>query len=360
MRVSIFASLSSLAILSAASLFVTKPNVDENLKTTRNVSRSARLLVVNQDSDKSDDPFGNSDSNIDPFESGKRRASPPAKQTTKSAVKPDHEKLPASATAKKNLEDILEVSISWDYNETPFGELLDDWREKFKINIILDQSAMDDSLTQDEIITFSAKKISFRQALTLMLKSKNATFCTQNGVLLLISKDVGNDPEYLERTIINVRSLLTLIKASEPEHMNAQSSLQGIQIFLARPRQQGGFGGGGGVFNFPQGLGGGEKGGLGSVNLTDEQAKVVQKIQKGGANELVLKGNFVVNPKIHSPSQRLVDLLQTTIAPNSWVDTNGDGTIDIVGGMLVLTQTNQNIHETREFLKELEYFLSKE
>jgi hypothetical protein len=83
-----------------------------------------------------------------------------------------------------------------EYDETPFIEVMDELRDNYKINVVLDQSAKDDSLTEDDPITFKVTGIRLKNALRLMLKEKNATFIVRDETLQIISLDVASDPEY--------------------------------------------------------------------------------------------------------------------------------------------------------------------
>nr|ABX10569.1 hypothetical secreted protein [uncultured planctomycete 5H12] len=95
-----------------------------------------------------------------------------------------------------------------EYDETPFIEVMDELRDNYKINVVLDQSAKDDSLTEDDPITFKVTGIRLKNALRLMLKEKNATFIVRDETLQIISLDVASDPEYFVTNVYNVGDLI--------------------------------------------------------------------------------------------------------------------------------------------------------
>ncbi len=126
----------------------------------------------------------------------------------------------------------LDELWSANYDETEFSEVMADLADQFDINVVLDPTARDDSLPEDELITFRVNSIRLKNALRLMLKEKNATFIVKDEVLSIISLDVASDPEYFVTNVYNVGDLIA-------------------------PRQNRGGGGGGG------GFGGGGRGGGG-------------------------------------------------------------------------------------------------
>ncbi len=136
----------------------------------------------------------------------------------------------------------LEEPVDWDYDQSSFIEVMDDLKDEYGINVVLDQSARDDSLTEDELVTANFKGIRLKNALRLMLKEKNATFIVRDEVLNVISLDVASDPEFFVTNVYNVGDLVA-----------PRVPIQGI----------GGFGGGGGGLGGGGGFGGGGLGGGG-------------------------------------------------------------------------------------------------
>ena len=90
---------------------------------------------------------------------------------------------------------ILDTQWSPEYDEVAFIEIMDELQEEYDINVVLDDSARDDSLTEDTLITFKLAGIRLRNGLRLMLEQHNATFIVKDEVLKIISLDVANDPE---------------------------------------------------------------------------------------------------------------------------------------------------------------------
>ena len=141
--------------------------------------------------------------------------SSPNKPRGKRVVKPT---TAPSTTTRENqkIEQALDQLCRFEYDETPFIDVMDDLREHYGFNVLLDTSAKDDSLTEDEPLTFSIVDIPLRDALALMLMEKNATFQIDHGVLKIISLDVADAPEYMRRKIFDCRALL--MKMRDPQH----------------------------------------------------------------------------------------------------------------------------------------------
>ncbi len=155
----------------------------------------------------------------------------------------------------------LEKPAELVYEETQFSDVKAELEEKFKINIFLDETAIDDSLTEEELITVNLRGVRLKNGLRLMLKPFNATYIVRDEVLRIISIDNINDPENLVTDVYNVGDLVA-------PRFNAGGGFGG---------GGGGLGGGGG------GLGGGGQGGGGGgvfcVQDTDVSTiPVVQKV----------------------------------------------------------------------------------
>jgi hypothetical protein len=114
-----------------------------------------------------------------------------------------------SETTRRNrlIDEKLTKPIEWDFNETPFSDVRSMLANQLEANVFLDQTAKDDSLTDDAPVTFVASSLPGKDALHLMLRDYNATYVVQRGVINVISLDVATDPEYMRRKIFNCAAL---------------------------------------------------------------------------------------------------------------------------------------------------------
>ena len=125
------------------------------------------------------------------------------------AVKPSpSESTVLTQKARASLEKFGNI----EYNEVPFKDVKTDLEEKLGFNIVLDQSAMDDALTEEELVNVGIRNVRYSDGLRLMLYDFNATYTIQNGILRIISIDNLNDPENHSRVMLDVQPTLDLIK----------------------------------------------------------------------------------------------------------------------------------------------------
>ena len=287
------------------------------------------------------DPFTTATTTTDPF--SKTRTSKKKKRIMTS----------------EDVDAILNEAVSFQYDEVPFADFMDDLRGKYNFNIVLDTSAIDDSLTEDTLMTYSIDNVRMATALRLLLKAHNATYVIDDGVLLFISLDVASDPEFHRRRVFDCRKLLTAIDEVDPRI--------GKPMLPAPAARGGGFGGGGGgggfggggkgvsgggggVFNFdPQASGGGN--GAGPSGPQDNASSPAEGLVQNLLGNL---GNSDdTTPRIGA-SYLLSNLIINTVVADEWAETNGDGTLEMIGGLMVVNQTEDGLDQIERLLDELE------
>ncbi len=126
-----------------------------------------------------------------------------------------------SGTAKRDAatEKALEKSMSIHYEETQFSDVMAEIGESSRLNFILHESAIDDALTQEELITFSVNGVTMAKALDLMLSPFNATYTIDEGVVVIISIDNVNVPEHLRLKMFDCKKLVEAFGASGDEKL---------------------------------------------------------------------------------------------------------------------------------------------
>jgi len=105
-------------------------------------------------------------------------------------------------------EKALEKVIDLDYQETVFSDVKAELEKISGLNIILDETAIDDSLTHEELVTVRLRGISLANALKLMLWSYNATYVIDAGVVRIISIDNMHDPKNLRLRLFDCKNLV--------------------------------------------------------------------------------------------------------------------------------------------------------
>ena len=129
--------------------------------------------------------------------------------------------------SSQQLRDILKTKTDLEYKEIPFADVVRGLEDAYGFNIVFDQSAIDDSLTDEELVTFRFKDISLANALLLILRNFNATYVVQDGVIKIISLDNAEDPFFFSKRMINVRSLLGLIRQRDSRLAESQPTPEG-------------------------------------------------------------------------------------------------------------------------------------
>ena len=162
--------------------------------------------------------------------------------------------------------DALELPTNLEYVEVPFADVKRDLEDKYGINIALDQTAIDDALTEEELVTVRYRGIRLKNALRLMLRDFNATYIVRDEVLRIISLSNVSDPENLVTDVYNVGDLVA-------PRFNPFALLGGG----GGGNIGGGIGGGGGG-NIGGGGGGNRGGGGGAFCVLDGPVSTTSKV----------------------------------------------------------------------------------
>ncbi len=261
----------------------------------------------------------------------------------------------AASQLDAQMEQKLKRPVTLIYDQVPWKEVESELEEQFGINIVLDQSAIDDSLTADEPITFDLRSIPLEHGLIMMLKPKNATFIVDHGVMVVISRDNSDRPEFLQTKMYDCRELLNkmiLVPSSRSlggkpglpspivgSHAAGKSSGEPRAVQAGGNEQQRdqetsvggeGFGGAAGAGEGMGGMGMGS-GGLGSP-----------------AENIETKDNV------------LLDLLKSMVQSDSWRENGGIADARIVNGILIVNQTRGGISAVDRMLQDLSFFINSQ
>ena len=168
-----------------------------------------------------------------------------AQQNDGSDVPAPKAKPTASDSTQRNsqTEAALKQAIDLDFNDTSFSDVKSDLAKKTGLNFILTTSALNDSLPEDETITFQINNMPLGQALELMLAPHNATYVIDSGAVLFISLDEADDQKWFRVKMFDCGELVKVLPKTAPP-------VKLINFGGAFGRSgRGGGGGGGGVFS---------------------------------------------------------------------------------------------------------------
>ncbi len=144
----------------------------------------------------------------------------------------------------------LESDAKFDYFEQRFGDVIDELKTDYNIPIVLDESARENNLDEDTLITLTLSGISLRSGLRIMLKPYQCTYVVKDEVLYIMSEDAA-----LDNLVINIYNVGDLVAPRGSFGGGFGGGGGGFGGGGGRGGGGGGFGGGGGGFG--GGLGGG-------------------------------------------------------------------------------------------------------
>jgi hypothetical protein len=134
-------------------------------------------------------------------------------------------------------------------------------------------------------------------------------------------------------------------------------------VFCVDPQQGSGLGGGSGLagrggFAGGGGLAGGggvSGGGLGGFAGSAQQpaAESFENLQQRNVEGENMSDAAQNAPRI-AASYLLMNLVRNTVVADEWNDTNGDGTLEMIGGLMVVNQTEEGLDQIERLLDELE------
>ena len=300
-------------------------------------------------------PFGSDPvASADPFAPSapkKPKEAKPLVSGNRTATVSHEDKTWEDKTWDARIHDALDSQCVLSYDETPWMEIEEALESQFKINIVLDQSARDDSLTEDEPVSCNLKGLSLRKALRIMLRKKNAAAIVKNEVLLIISLDDAEDSRFMVHSFINVRPLLARLKELEKDRIGTPRLVYRLPVATVIPvvgsvetnfgGHSGNSGGAGGVFNVQA--------------LPQKKAPVKQpQVEVASTKEESKAVEPQVPVEMVTAESLLIDLIHSSCDHETWYKTgNGLATCDIVGGIVVARTTPEGADNLQEFLESL-------
>lgn len=269
------------------------------------------------------------------------------------------ENIPAgpSSVAVRNAEidRKLQTLGNFEYDEISWSEIEDHLETEYEMNILLDQSAIDDTITPDEPISIDLRNVPLGHALALMLRKKNATYFVNNGVLVIISLDDASDQRHFELKMFDCRELLEKMESAQSstawDNSNGLSN-SGEQSRGAAPILQ------------P----------IAAAVVSSEDAKSEAETSNSHtkADDQTESAAMTTTtttttaaqksaaPQPPQPADMLVSLVQTMIDSDSWTPSGGAGTARVVSGILIINQTASGCEKVARLMQDLNYQLNSQ
>jgi general secretion pathway protein D len=186
----------------------------------------------------------------------------------------------------------LEKRISVHFEDITFKDAMKQLAGQLEVTVLLDPEGMEEAgVTPDQLVALQLPPARARNVLKLLLEPLHLTIVVRNGVLMVTSEEKAG--EMLETRVYNVRDLV---------EVNAKASVRS-----------------GAMFPVPEGM----------------------KVVFGGSRS-----------GVEQDFDTLIDLITSTVQPDSWTDNGGSGSISGFprGGLLVVSQTDDFHEELQQLL----------
>ncbi|MEO2021664.1 MAG: hypothetical protein ABGX05_07535, partial [Pirellulaceae bacterium] len=244
----------------------------------------------------------------------------------------------------------LKKQVDVDFNETPLSIVVDTLGRMAGINVHLDRRGLvAEGVTSNTPVSIAlSQPVSLQSALNLILEELRLSYVIRNEVLLITSEQTRDTDVYQE--VYNVADLVIGIPNFVP------GSEVGLPAAIRNAHNRVGVGG--------------MPGGAGAIPLTI--AADTMDRGTGNASVLAQMGATGMIPGVGQTSPRngvnvgpggaamadfesLIELITTTIAPDSWEEVGGAGTVSEFAGnlSLVISQTQEVHEEIADLLEQL-------
>ncbi|MGE0758536.1 MAG: hypothetical protein AB7O38_16030 [Pirellulaceae bacterium] len=243
--------------------------------------------------------------------------------------------------AEMQINEALKKQVEVRFDNRPLKEVLDTLGSLTGVNIFLDASGLAaEGITSDHPVTITLQQpISLKSALNVILQPLRLGFVIQNEVLHVTSEQAKGSQTYNETYY--VADLVVPIPHFAPSHN------VGLPAAIREAHQALGLGYPGSVqLASPISLAENDPANVGTGVLAQAASSYLPGRQ--GTRPISPNGQFPSNMggAALADFDTLIDLIQQTIAPDSWVDAGGTGAIESfpTNLSLVISQT-QDVHE---------------
>ncbi|HEY7326264.1 MAG TPA: hypothetical protein VH592_01395 [Gemmataceae bacterium] len=255
-----------------------------------------------------------------------------------------------SSSEERNIERKLTAPITISCTKQPLREVLEYIRGEEGINIFIDEPALADKGIQlDAPVDFKVDNIALKSALKLLLGLSHLTYVVADDVLKITTEDQARGK--LKQVVFPVGDLVIAV-----ENFGQVGALPDATTQL-------------GMVNVNQALSGTAP----MTAMTGMPGGVtVPAVAHGGSMANAQPGNFASEPsgggmqvtkqRAQTHEDMLIKLITNTIAPHSWAEQGGSGTIDFhpMTLALVVNQTPDIQDQIQDLLNALRRLLDQE
>ena len=117
---------------------------------------------------------------------------------------------------ERKINRALQADAKLDHFETRFTDVLEELKATYRIPIVLHESALENNLDEDSLITLKLSGISLKSALQVMLKPFSCTCAIKDEIMYILADDAALD--MLEVRIYDCTALKEKINAPNVEY----------------------------------------------------------------------------------------------------------------------------------------------
>jgi type II secretory pathway component GspD/PulD (secretin) len=239
---------------------------------------------------------------------------------------------------EREIENRLYTPVNLNFTDTPLKTVLDDLRSWQGINIYVDQEALDaEAISIDRPVTIKLEQVALRSALPLLLKSAHLTYVIKDDVLQITTEAHAKGRR--ETRTFGVGDLVNAI----PNFGSVQNPL--------KPPSYGATPGPDGSSNVPSPVvaPGSLSTGAPVGNPTGSQLSSFPNTGSSGQpTQTITKSN-----PTGTMEESLIRLITSSVAPQSWADMGGTGTIEYFAPTMALV-----INQTPDIQEEIAALLA--
>lgn len=238
-------------------------------------------------------------------------------------------------TRNAALEAKLRNPVETNFIEMTLGDAIEYLHETYQIPLIIDRAAIQNAeQTLDQMINLKVSNVQARTALELILEWGNLGYTIRDGILMITTADLAH-----EIKVYNVRDLLT----SDSEGGSGAGST------VSAPGMMGG-----GMGMGPTGMGAMMGSGGGMRPTAKKGAASAGMAGMGMAGSMgnpagPMGGAGPAAPVVHQTAS-LARVISTTVAPDSWTDLGGAGSIIEYNGLLIVKNSHAVHGKVRKLL----------
>jgi type II secretory pathway component GspD/PulD (secretin) len=231
---------------------------------------------------------------------------------------------------ERDIERRLQAPISLNFKDARLGDVIDSLHDLSGLNVVPDKAALDEnSISMDKQLDLRVENISMKSALNLLLQQLHLTYVVKDEALVITTED--NARGKLKRVVYPVADLVVPVESHDlPASADFKTFLdKSSNTNIASPYNVNAYPG-------PYGM---KDGAPVSSPGTGSYVPPGSTTQSGGPT-------VTRNGPGHTIEDTLIKLITSTIAPQSWTDVSGQGTIQYfpTGMALIINQT-QDLQE---------------